>query len=108
MLWFLLWTFLVLGALAVLAWAGLTVYRSARDLLEELGRASAVAGEVSARLEELTAAAEALHPVRPVDLRDPAPARARRAEARVLQARRRAARAERHEATYRRWRSFSR
>ena len=108
MLWFIVWTVLVVGALVGAFFLLRHVYRQGRDLLHELERAADVLAQVTDRAEELAAAAAALNPPAPVDLGDPAPARARRHEALLATARRRAARAERHERTYARWRAFSR
>ncbi len=108
MLWFTVWTVLVVGAGVGAFFVLRRVYRSGRELLRELDRAAQVLEEVAERAEELTVLAEERAPIAPVDLTDPGPARERRAEAAVATARRRAARAERHAETRRRWRSFSR
>lgn len=108
MLWFTVWTVLVVGTLVGAFFLLRRVYRQGRDLVVELERAADVMGQVLDRAEELTEAASAQHPLAPVDLSDPAPARARREAALVARARRRAARAERDERTYARWRAFSR
>ncbi|MCL3862802.1 hypothetical protein [Actinotalea sp. K2] len=107
MLWFTVWSVLVVGTLVGAFFLGRSLYRSGRELLRELERAAEVFEVATDRVEELTALAEARGALAPVDLSDPEPARARRVAARAATARRRAARTSRHEATYRRWRSFS-
>lgn len=108
MLWFTVWTLLVVGTLVGAFLLLRRVYRQGRELLRELERAGEVLAQVTERAEELAAVAGARHPVAPVDLADAAPARARRGEALLATERRRAARAQRHESTYARWRAFSR
>lgn len=108
MLWFTVWTVLVVGTLVGALFLLRRLYRSGRDLLRELDRAAQVLGEVAERSEELARLATERAPLAPVDLTDPGPARERRVAAAVATARRRAARAERHEQTRRRWRSLSR
>ncbi len=107
MLWFAVWTVLVVGTLVGAFFVLRHVYRSARALLAELERASEVLGEVAERAEERAAAAQAALALAPVDLVDPEPARRRRAESALATERRRAARAERHRAAHRRWRAYS-
>lgn len=106
MLWFTVWTLLVLGTLAGAFLLGRDLYRKGRRLLAELDRASQVFAEVAERSEERAAALPLTTPT-PVDLTDPEPARARRALGAEDTARRRAARQARHEAAYARWRSFT-
>lgn len=108
MLWFTVWTVLVVGTLVGAFFLLRHLYRSGRGLVTELGRASEVLSEVADRAEQLAAAAEQTRGPIPVDLTDPEPARARRAASAAATARRRAARADRHEQTYRRWRALSR
>lgn len=108
MLWFTVWTVLVVGSLVGAFFLLRHLYRSGKALAVELGRASDVVAEVADRTAELTAAAEARAVLAPVELSDPEPARLRRAETLAVKARRREARAERHEETYRRWRALSR
>lgn len=106
MLWFTVWTLLVLGTLVGAFFLGRDLYRKGRRLLAELGRASEVFGEIAARGEERAEQLVLTAPA-PVDLTDPEPARARHALAAQATARRRAARQARHEAVYARWRSFT-
>lgn len=108
MLWFTVWTVLVVGTLVGAFFLGRYLYRSGRALLAELGRAADVVAAVAERAEELGEAAQARAALAPVSLTDPEPARARRAVAAIATERRRAARAARHEDAYRRWRAFSR
>ncbi|WP_250448294.1 hypothetical protein, partial [Actinotalea sp. C106] len=86
MLWFLVWTALVLGSLVGAFFLLRHVYRSGRALLVEIERAGEVMGAVAERAEELERLALALHPVQPVELSDPEPARARRAAAKLATA----------------------
>lgn len=107
MLWFTVWTVLAVVAVGALFLAGRQAWRSGTALLDELGRAGDVLARLEERAEELAAEAP-LHPVAAVDLGDTDAARVRLAAARLARDRRRAARAARHEATYARWRAFSR
>lgn len=106
MLWFTVWTLLVLGTLAGAFLLGRDLYRKGRRLLAELDRASQVLGQIAERGQERAAALDLTAPA-PVDLTGPEPARARRALAAESTARRRSPRQARHEAVYARWRSFS-
>lgn len=106
MLWFTVWTLLVLGTLAGAFFLGRDLYRKGRRLLAELDRASQVFAEVAERGEGRAATLPLTSPV-PVDLTDPEAARARRTLAAEGTSRRRAARQARHEAAYARWRSFT-
>jgi len=61
MLWVLLFVGIALGGLAVLAWVGLRLWRSARGLLEELDVMAGRAGELAdllARVEVATPGTE--------------------------------------------------
>lgn len=107
MLWFSVWTVLVVGTLVGAFWLGRDLWRKARALLDELNRATTTLERLEERQAELAALAPA-HPVEPVDLVDPTRAHERLATARLATQERRAARAARHEAVYARWRSFSR
>lgn len=106
MLWFTVWTVLVLGTLAGAFVLLRQLYRAARRLLGELERSSEAFAAASDRAAEREAALRLTEPA-PVDLSDPAPARARRALALQARERRRAARAARHEAVHARWRAFT-
>ena len=105
MLWFTVWTVLVVGSLVGAFFLLRHLYRSGKALVLEVGRAMAA---VADRTAELTAAAEARAVPALVELSDPEPARRRRAETLAVKARRHEARAVRHEETYRRWRALSR
>lgn len=107
-LWFTVWTLLVVGSLVGGFFLLRHVYRSGKALAAELGRASEVLGEAADKAQELAAALERLHPVTPVDLEDTEGPRRRLAEGRAASERRRRRRAARHEQVYARWRSFSR
>lgn len=108
MLWFSVWTVLVVGSLVGAFFLLRHLYRSGKALAVELGRASDAMAAVADRTAELTAAAEARSVPAPVELSDPEPARRRRGEALAVKARRKEARAARHEETYRRWSALSR
>lgn len=106
MLWFSVWTLLVVGTLVGAFFLLRRLYRSGRALAVELSRASEVLAHVAERAQEL-AEAGTTTPA-PVDLSDVEAARARHRLTRAAGEPRRAARALRHEAAYRRWRAFSR
>ena len=107
MLWFIVWTVLVVGTLVGAFFLLRSLYRSARALIAEGGHAGEVLGKAADRAAELEAAQSAWTPP-PVVLDDPEPARARRVLTAAATARRRAARRARPEASYERWRAFSR
>jgi hypothetical protein len=104
-LWFTVWSLLVIGTLAGAFFLVREVYRSAKALLVELERLTEVLDRIAERSAELVATATT---PAPVDLLDPAPARARLAEARLATLRRRARKADRHAEAYRRWQAFTR
>ncbi|MGN8245561.1 hypothetical protein ACTHAM_002684 [Cellulomonas soli] len=106
MLWFSVWTVLVVGTL-VGAWFLLrSLWRSARDLLTELGRASQVVADLTEQVEELRRLQEAASsPVRHTLFADKDVLRAQRARLRLDRDRRRELRWERDEATRARWRA---
>lgn len=108
MLWFTVWTVLVVGSLVGAFFLLRHLYRSGKALAVELGHASDAMAEVADRTAELTEEAQARTVLAPVELSDPEPARRRRAETLAAKARRQEARAARHEETYRRWRALSR
>lgn len=107
MLWFTVWTVLVLATLAGGAWLARDLWRKARALLDELHRAADLVGRLADQADALTAAAAAA-PVTHDVLTDPEVHREHLARLRTERAQRRAARALRHEATWSRWRAVSR
>jgi hypothetical protein len=107
-IWFVLWSVLVVGTVLGGFFLLRHVYRSGKTLVAELGRAAEVFERLEERTAELAAAAEAAHPVEPVTIDDPERARRIWAAAAEVKAGRRARRDARREATYRRWLSFSR
>ena len=107
MLWFTVWTVLVVGSFVGGFFVLRRLYRQGRALAEEGGRAADVLAGAAERATRLAAKAQEELPLSLVVLDDASPARARRAELAVVKARRRAERHLRHEATYRRWRAFS-
>ena len=107
MLWFTVWTVLVLATAAGAFWLGRDLWRKGRALLAELERAADVVGALEERAQALTAAA-ASDPVHHDVLGDPDEARRRLAEVHARRDQRRAARAARHAATFTRWRAYTR
>jgi len=107
MLWFTVWTVLVVTTLVGAFFLVRHVYRSGKALLAELEAATALTARFAEQAEILSAAAAELHPLHPVDLTNPEPARRRRDESALATSRRRAARLDRREATFRRWRALS-
>ena len=105
MLWFTVWSVLVVGTLVGAFFLGRSLYRAARDLLAELERMTDALDRLNERSDALAAAATT---PAPIDLMDPEPARARRAQARLATFRRRARKADRHAETYRSWQALSR
>ncbi|WP_028046361.1 hypothetical protein [Cellulomonas sp. URHE0023] len=107
MLWFSVWTVLVLATLVGAFFVGRRLWRSGVALAKELGRAAEVAERLAVRVEELQAAQAALRPdTGPTVFADPGEVYDRYAELRVAAAGRRAARADRREATRRTWRAY--
>jgi hypothetical protein len=106
-LWFSVWTVLVLATLTGAFFVGRRLWRSGLALAKELGRAADVAAQLAARVDELQAAAAALRPdTGPTVFADPGEMYDRYAELRVVAAGRRVARADRREATRRSWRAY--
>lgn len=107
MLWFWVWTLLIIGTLVGAFFLGRHVFRSGKALLAEVGRAGEQLGALGQRVSELEASAPQ-HPVRPVDLADRTAARRGWDEVGEVRAERRRRRRLRYRRTYERWRSFSR
>lgn len=106
MLWFTVWTLLVVGTLVGVFLLVRAVYRSAKGFLHEMERAAAVTEQLAQRVDEL-AATVGTSPA-PVELVDPAPARDRMVAARQRRAHRDARRAGRYAEAFRRWQAFTR
>jgi hypothetical protein len=106
MLWFAVWTVLVVGTLVGAFFLGRDLWRKAAALLSELGRAS----DALARLGDAAASAgaESLSPIQAQLFGDRAALRARFDALRQERRERVQRRAERHVTTYARWRSYSR
>ncbi len=104
MLWFLLWTFLVLGTCVGAFFLGRDLFRKARGLAHELERVA----DLTAAMAEAAEARVVVTEPAPVSLLDPEPARLRMAEARLRRLARRLRREERHTHAYERWQSFAR
>ena len=107
MLWFSVWTVLVLATLTGAFFLGRRLWRSGVALAQELGRAAEVVDQLARRVEELQATAAALRPdTGPTVLADPAEMYDRYAELRVAAAGRRVAGADRRRATRRGWKAY--
>ena len=107
MLWFPLWTALLVGTAAAGFHVARTLRRSGKAAAHAWGESSERLAEVADRAAALSDAAAEAVVLAPVALDDPAAARDRRALVRLAAAQRRAARRAGHEATQARWRSFS-
>lgn len=106
-LWFSVWTVLVLATLGGAFLLGRRLWRSGVALAKELGRAAEVAEQLAVRVDELQAAAAALRPdTGPTVFAEPAEMYDRYAELRVAAAGRRVARQARREATRRAWKAY--
>ncbi|RYV50692.1 hypothetical protein [Pengzhenrongella frigida] len=107
MLWFTVWSVLVLATLGGGFLLGRDLWRKGKALLVEVGRAGDLASTFAVRTDELTAAGQQLavthdlFTVRAVPL-------ARRAELRAARDRRRAVRQQRHDQTIAQWRGYCR
>ncbi|MHB1490210.1 hypothetical protein GALL_345510 [mine drainage metagenome] len=109
MLWFTVWTVLVIATVVGAFFLGRDLWRKARALLDELGRASHVFGELSvqaAALAEVAASLEAVRAARD-PFADPVAARRTRATVHGRVAQRRSTREERRRATAESWRRFT-
>ncbi len=104
MLWFAVWSLLVVGTLVAAFFLARDLWRKARALLAELERASDVLGDLADRAAELTAQADAeAGPTGPDLFHDRDELRARRDRLRGERDQRRAAREARHEDTRAGW-----
>lgn len=109
MLWFTVWTVIVLGTVVGAFVVGRDLWRKARALLDELGRASEVFGELAVQAAALAEAAASLESARAArdPFADPVGARRTRATIHGRRAQRRSAREERQHATAESWRRFT-
>ena len=105
MLWFTVWTVLVLATLGGAFLLGRSLWRSAVALGRELSRAAEVTAQLADRVDELRAAAETRE-TGPTLFADRDVLRARLAEVRAGAAERRAEREGRRAATRLRWRAY--
>ena len=105
MLWFSIWTLLVLATLGGAFLLGRRLWRSGLALGRELSRAADVAAQLADRVDELQAARGTVD-TGPTLFADPEPLRARLAELRAAAAGRRAEREERRTATRKRWAAY--
>ncbi len=100
MLWFIVWTVLVLATLAGAVLVGRRLWRAAVGLGREVARAGEVAERLGARTAELEAQARAAGvEIRPALGRDPQELRDRVEELRAVRREHRAGRRERHRGT---------
>ena len=109
MLWFTAWTVLVIATVVGAFFLGRDLWRKARALLDELGRASHVFGELAAQAAALAEVAASLEVARAArdPFADPVTARRTRATVHGRRAQRRSAREERQRATAEGWRRFT-
>lgn len=105
MLWFSVWTVLVLATLVGAFLLGRRLWRSGLALGRELSRAADVAAQLADRVDELKAARGEVE-TGPTLFADPEPLRARVAELRAAAAERRVEREARRTATRLRWRAY--
>ena len=105
MLWFSIWTVLVLATLGGAFLLGRRLWRSAVALGHELSRAAEVTGRLAETVDQLQAAAE-VRDTGPTLFADRDVLRARHAALRESAAARKAVREERHVATRRRWSAY--
>ena len=107
-MWFWVWSALVVGTLVGAFFLARHLWRSVRGLGRELARASQVAGEMSARADELSRQlAEAQPSTAPTLFDDPVVLRERVDLLRAQKAERREERRRRDEQVWSRWRRFN-
>ncbi len=109
MLWFTVWTVLVIATLVGAFFLGRDLWRKTRALLDELARASHVFGALSVQAAALAEAAASLEAARAArdPFADPVNARRTRATVHGRRTQRRSAREERVSATAETWRRFT-
>ena len=107
MLWFAVWTVLVVGTLVGAFFLGRDLWRKAAALLSELGRAADALGRLGDATAEAAGPDGALPP-RAQLFDDRAALRSRVDELHTARRERSLRRSERHVATFARWRAFSR
>ncbi|WP_258723147.1 hypothetical protein [Cellulomonas sp. NS3] len=108
MLWFTVWTVLVLAAVAGAFLLGRSLWRKVRDLGAAAAEASDVLGRLADQVDALADAAGQQEPVRAQLFDDTHVLRERLAELRRAAGGRRAVRRLQHQETYARWRAYSR
>lgn len=108
MLWFILWTVLVLGTGLGAYRLGLSLWRKVQDLAAAAAEASDALGRLADQVDALTEAADRSDPVRAQLFEDRHVLREQLAGLRRAAAGRRAVRQLRHQETYARWRAYSR
>jgi hypothetical protein len=107
-MWFWIWTALVVGTLVGAFFLARHLWRSVKGLGRELSHASQVAGEMSARADELSRRlADAQPSTAPTLFDDPVELRVRVDELRERRAERREERRRRGEQVWSRWRRFN-
>jgi len=107
MLWFAVWTVLVAGTVLGAFFLGRDLWRKGAALLSELGRAADALGRLGDATER-SAGVDSVRPIRAQLFADRTALRARFDELRTERRERALRRAERHVATYARWRAYSR
>ncbi|AEE46084.1 hypothetical protein [Cellulomonas fimi] len=107
MLWFAVWTVIVLGTLAGAFVVARRLWRSGLAFVRQLATAAEMTGLLAQRVEELRAlAAQSAVPTGPTLFADRGPLRERRDALREERDARRAERALRHRATRLSWRAY--
>lgn len=108
MLWFTVWTVLVLATAAGAVLLGRSLWRKVQDLAAAAGDASDALGRLADQVDALADAAGDREPVRAQLFDDTHALRERLAELRRAGEGRRVVRQLRHQETYARWRAYSR
>jgi hypothetical protein len=108
MLWFTVWTLLVLGTLTGAFFLGRDLWRKATALGHELRRASDAVAQLSEKVAALAEATADVEQARATLFDDKEPLRERLTQVRRAGAARASVRAARHQETFARWRAYSR
>ena len=108
MLWFTVWTLLVLGTLTGAFFLGRDLWRKATALGAELHRASDAVAQLSEKAAALAEATADVERARATLFDEKEPLRERLAQGRRAAAERASVRAARHQETFARWRAYSR
>ena len=108
MLWFAVWTVLVVGTLVGAFLLARDLWRKGIALLDEFGRAAEIFDALAVSAGALADAAGETAPIRAHAFDDRGPLRDRVDELRSERAARARRRADRHAATFARWRTYTR